>query len=214
MNIAVIGATGDMGYGLAMRLAKAGHHICIGSRQAEKAQEAAGRMKAECGCGNITGLANPEACIANDFIILSVPSAGHRATLESLADLLQNKQVLDVTIPLAFKPLRYAPPAEGSNALETKAVLGGNAKVAAGFHTISAELLCDITQRVEGDLLVVGDDEETVAASIRLGEEIGLRAFNAGGLVHSPTVEAITPMLIGINRRYGKRHTGIALTGI
>jgi len=110
--------------------------------------------------------------------------------------------------------MRYDPPAEGSNALQTAAILGDGAKVATGFHTISAALLCDIEKKITGDLLVAGNDDNTVATVIALGEQIGLRGFNAGGLVHSPTIEALTPMIIGMNKRYRRGHIGIGLTGI
>ncbi len=214
MRISIIGATGDMGYGLALRLARLGHDICIGSRQLEKAQEAAQKAREEAGCDNITGLDNVAACQDRDLIIISVPAAGHRPTLQALKDVIGDTPVLDVTIPMAFNPLRYDPPAEGSNALEVVAVLGENAKVAAGFHTVSASMLCNLSKTVAGDLLVVGNDDDTVEKVLALGTEIGLRGFHAGGLNHASTLEALTPMIIGMNKRYKRGHIGIGLTGI
>lgn len=213
MKIAIIGATGDMGYGLAMRLAQKGHEIIIGSRDAEKAQQAAEKATNECGV-KLIGLSNEDACSGCDLVVISVPAAGHRPTLEALRDKIGSVPVLDITIPMAFKPLRYDPPAEGSNALETLALLGEETKVAAGFHTISAQLLCDLEHPVLGDLLVVGNDDALVEAILELGAQMGLRAFHAGGLENASTVEAITPMLIGMNRRYKKRHIGIEICGI
>jgi NADPH-dependent F420 reductase len=214
MRISIIGATGDMGYGLALRWARLGHDICIGSRQLEKAQEAAAKAREEAGCDNITGLDNVSACKDRDLIVISVPAAGHRPTLETLKDAIGDTPVLDVTIPMAFNPLRYAPPAEGSNALEVLEVLGENAKVAAGFHTVSAAMLCNLSKTVAGDLLVVGNDDQTVETILALGNEIGLRGFHAGGLNHASTLEALTPMIIGMNKRYKRGHIGICLTGI
>ena len=214
MKISIIGATGDMGYGLALRLAKAGHPVVIGSRSAERAQEAAQRAREESGCDNITGMDNPAAAAAGELVVLSVPSAGHRATLEGLSEILRNKPVLDITIPMAFKPLRYAPPAEGSNALETKAVLGEECRVACGFHTVSATLLADLSRPLSGDVLILGNDAELVQTVMGLAQQIGLRPVNAGGLQFSPTVEGLTPMLIGVNKRYGLNHAGINITGI
>lgn len=213
MKISIIGATGDMGYGLALRLTLAGHQVCIGSRQGEKAEEAARRAREATGRDNVTGMSNPEACAWGELIVISVPSAGHRATLEGLKDCIGTKPVLDVTIPLAIKPIRYAPPPEGSNALETKAVLGENSRVACGFHTLAGEMLAEIAHPLEGDLLVAGDDDELVEMILGLGREMGLRGFNAGRLVHAHALESLTPMLIGMNRRYGKRHMGISIVG-
>lgn len=214
MKISIIGATGDMGYGLALRLILSGHDVCIGSRQEEKAQEAARRAGEATGRTNVTGMANPAACAWGELIVLSVPSAGHRATLEDLKDHIGAKPILDITIPLAIKPIRYAPPPEGSNALETKAVLGESSRVASGFHTIAGELLADIANPVEGDLLVVGDDDELIELVLGLGREMGLRGFNAGRLLHAHALESLTPMLIGMNRRYGKRHIGVGVVGV
>ena len=173
MKISIIGATGDMGYGLALRLILAGHDICIGSRQAEKAMEAALRAKEATGRDNVAGMSNPEACAWGELIVISVPSAGHRATLEGLKDHIGTKPVLDVTIPLAVKPIRYAPPPEGSNALETKAVLGESSRVACGFHTLAGEMLADIAHPLEGDLLVAGDDDELIDMILAWGRRWG-----------------------------------------
>ncbi len=214
MKISIIGATGDMGYGLALRLIMAGHDVCIGSRQAEKAQEAAQRAKEATGKDNVVGMANPDACRRAELAVIAVPSAGHRATLETLKEDIGTTPVLDVTIPLAIKPIRFAPPAEGSNAQETKAILGENSRVASGFHTIAGEMLSDLANPVEGDLLVAGDDNELIDMILELGREMGLRGFNAGRLHHAVTLESLTPMLIGMNRRYGKRHIGIGIVGV
>ncbi|MDR0840814.1 MAG: NADPH-dependent F420 reductase [Christensenellaceae bacterium] len=213
MKLAVIGGTGDMGYGLALRWAKAGHRVIIGSRALEKAQTAAAAAREATGCGDIVGMTNEDAARACDLAVLAVLSVGHQATVEALRAILAAKPVLDVTIPLAFKPLRYAPPAEGSNALQTKAILGENSLVAAGFHTISAALLTDLTSAITGDVLIVGDEEPKQAA-LELAKQIGLQAFDAGSLLFSPAVEALTPMLIGMNKRYGSNHIGVRLTGI
>lgn len=213
MKVAIIGGTGDMGFGLALRFAKAGNTVVIGSRVAEKAKQAASEARAKSGCDTITGAANLDAARDCEYIVLAMLSAGHRAIVEELRDAIAQKPVLDVTIPIAFKPLRYEPPAANSNALETKALLGDGSSVAAGFHTISASLLTDLAHPVDGDVLIVGDEAAKTAA-LALAEEIGLRAFDAGSLVFSPVVESQTPMLIGMNRRYGSTHIGIRLTGL
>lgn len=213
MNIAIIGGTGDMGYGLALRLAKAGHRVIIGSRTAERAEEAAKAARDTTGSATVSGAENAQAVAQAELVILSVPSAGHRATVESLREALTGKPVLDITVPLAFKPLRYAPPAEGSNALETAAILGEGCRLASGLHTISATLLSDLEHPVEANALVVGNDQELKDTVLNLSREIGITAYDAGTLNLSCALESQTPMLIGMNKRYGSKHIGFKLIG-
>lgn len=213
MNIAIIGGTGDMGYGLALRLAKAGHRVIIGSRTAERAEEAAKAARETTGSATVSGAENAQAVAQAELVILSVPSAGHRATVESLREALTGKPVLDITVPLAFKPLRYAPPAEGSNALETAAILGEGCRLASGLHTISATLLSDLEHPVEANALVVGNDQELKDTVLNLSREIGITAYDAGTLNLSCALESQTPMLIGMNKRYGSKHIGLHLIG-
>ncbi|MPL98740.1 hypothetical protein SDC9_44947 [bioreactor metagenome] len=212
MKIAVIGGTGDMGYGLALRFAKAGNEIIIGSRQREKALAAVAQAQTVVPGGVFAGEDNMTAAHQAELTVISVPSAGHRATLESLREVLKDKLVLDITIPMAFNPLRYAPPAEGSNALETAAVLGENCRVASGFHTVSAVLLSELGNDLHADTLIVANNAELKAQVIDLARSIGLNAYDAGSLALSSTVESLTPMLIGMNKRYGSKHIGIKLT--
>lgn len=213
MKIAIIGGTGDMGYGLGLRLAKAGHEIVIGSRTAERAEEAARAACEAVGVGNITGADNAAAASGAELVVISVPAAGHRATVEGLRGILSEKCVLDITVPLAFKPLRYAPPAEGSNAQETAAILGEGCRVAAGFHTISATLLTDLESPIEANALVVGNDAELKEKILALGREMGITAYDAGTLTLACALESQTPMLIGMNKRYGSKHIGFKLVG-
>lgn len=213
MNIAIIGGTGDMGYGLALRLAKAGHRVIIGSRTAERAEEAAKAARETTGSATVSGAENAQAVAQAELVILSVPSAGHRATVESLREALTGKPALDITVPLAFKPLRYAPPAEGSNALETAAILGEGCRLASGLHTISATLLSDLEHPVEANALVVGNDQELKDTVLNLSREIGITAYDAGTLNLSCALESQTPMLIGMNKRYGSKHIGFKLIG-
>ena len=212
MKIAIIGGTGDMGYGLALRFGAAGHTVLIGSRQQERAAEAAQRAK-EAVNGAFCGLSNPDAVKEADLCIIAVPSAGHRATVASLREELQGKAVLDITVPMAFGPLRYAPPAEGSNALEAVSILGPDVRFVAGAHTISATLLSDLAHPVEANALVVANDPELKDMILRLGEEIGITAYDAGTLTLACALESQTPMLIGMNKRYGSKHIGFHLVG-
>jgi len=214
MKIAVIGATGEMGLGLAMRLSMAGHEVVIGSRDAARAREAADRAAAEHNCTGLRGAANEEAAAWAEVVVISVPAAGHKATVEGLKDILVTKPVIDITIPMAFNPLRYAPPAEGSNALEAQAVLGEGCRLAAGFHTVSAKLLVKTEQPLSGSTFIVGNDEDTVSAAMELAASIGLQPVNAGGLQFAHTVESLTRMLLGVNKRYDSNCAGIVVTGI
>ena len=213
MKIAIIGGTGNMGYGLGLRLAKANHEIVIGSRTAERAEEAAKAARALVGTSQITGAENASAAQEAELVILSVPTAGHREMVQSLRDILSHKCVLDITVPLAFKPLRYAPPLEGSNAQETAAILGEGCRVAAGFHTISATLLTDLEAPLEADALLVGNDAALKEQLLALGRGIGITVYDAGTLTLACALESQTPMLIGMNKRYGSKHIGFKIVG-
>ena len=214
MSIVIVGGTGNLGFGIGYRLSKAGETVIIGSRNKEKAEEAAARMNEMSGMPNACGMANQDAVQAGEMVILAVPSAGRIPTLEAVKPFMQGKIVVDATIPIAFNPLRHETPAEGSNAQQTKAILGDDVKVTAGFHTVSAAMLEDPQKEVHGDTIILGDNEESRRAVMEVAEKIGLRAFDGGGLIHARTVEGLTPMIIGMNKRYKRGHIGIQLTGI
>jgi len=214
MNIAIIGGTGSMGFGLALRLARAGHGILIGSREAHKARDAAQRARELAPGTAVSGMSCEEAAGKADFAVLSVPSAGHRSALEALRQQLREKPVLDVTIPFAFDPLRYAPPPAGSNALETEEILGPGCRVAAGFHTISAALLMDLASPLRGDTLIAANAAAAKELTMGLAREIGLAAYDAGSLALACVLESMTTLLMSMNRRYGSNHLGIRITGL
>lgn len=214
MNIVIVGGTGDLGFGLGYRWAKAGHQIFVGSRQKERAIAAANRINEMTGTQNAKGLANEDVVSEGDIIVLAVPDSARAAVLELMKPLVHGKIVVDVTIPLRFNPLRYEAPAEGSNAQQTQVVLGEDVKVVAAFHTVSAAMLENPEKEVEGDALIMGGDKEAKNTLIGLAHDIGLRGFDAGSLLNARTVEGLTPMIIGMNKRYKRGHIGIALTGI
>ena len=214
MAVVIVGGTGNLGFGIGYRLAKAGEEIVIGSRQKEKAQDAAERINQMTNSSLASGEANEDAVQKGNVVILAVPNAGRHPLLEQLKPFVKGKIVVDATIPLAFKPLRHETPKEGSNALETKAVFGDEVRVTAGFHTVSAAMLEDPEKTVHGDTIILGEDEEARQTVISLAEKIGLRAFDGGSLLHARTVEGLTPMIIGMNKRYKRGHIGISLTGI
>ena len=213
MKITVIGA-GRMGSGLAMRFAMAGHEVTMASFDIQLAEEAAETIRQATGCANVFSAVNAEAAAWAEIVVMVIPVTSRREVLESLRDILRDKILVDVTIPMAFDPVRYAPPAEGSNAAESYAVLGEGSHVAAAFHTVSFTLLRKVAQPLTGSTFIVASDDAAARSVMALAESIGLRAIHAGGLEHAPTVEALTPMLLGINKRYGVGGAGIDITGI
>lgn len=214
MAIVIVGGTGDLGFGLAYRWAKAGLDIVIGSREAAKAENAAAELNRMTGSSKIRGMRNQEAVCRGDLVVLAIPDAARASTFEVLTPLLSGKIVLDVTIPLRFGPLRYEAPPEGSNAEQTQSILGESAKVVCGFHTVSAAMLANPEKEIHGDVIILSDDQESRSLVLGLAEKIGLRAFDGGSLRHARTVEGLTPMIIGMNKRYKRGHIGICLTGI
>lgn len=213
MKITIIGA-GKMGSGLAMRFALAGHEVTIASFSLELAEEAAANARQKTGCANIHSGLNAEAAARAKLVVLVIPVASRREVLEELREILRGKIVLDITIPMAFNPVRYAPPAEGSNAQETLAILGEGSHVTSGFHTVSFTLLHKLEMPLSGSTLIVGSDEDGRKAVMALAESVGLRPVDAGGLEHAATVESLTPMLLGINKRYGVGGAGVDITGL
>ncbi|MFZ5855492.1 MAG: NADPH-dependent F420 reductase [Chloroflexota bacterium] len=215
MTIAVLGGTGKEGKGLAYRWAKAGYNVHIGSREAAKAMTAAtelmGLLEGE---AFVDGMTNLEAAKAADIVVLTVPYAAHRSTLESVKDALQGKILIDVTVPLVPpKVATVQMPAAGSAAQEAKEILGAEAQVCAAFQNISHEHLLDDSD-VECDVLVTGTSKEARAETVKLVEAAGLTGWDAGPLENSVVVEGLTSVLIGINKKYGSTHAGIKITGV
>ena len=212
MKITVIGA-GKMGSGLAMRFAMAGHAVTIASFDLAMAEEAAEAARSKTGRHIQAGL-NADAAAWAEVVVMVIPVSSRRDVLESLRDILRDKILVDVTVPMAFDPIRYAPPADGSNAQETYAILGDGSRVTSGFHTVSFTLLRQVEKPLTGSTFIAGSDPDSVQTIQALAESIGLRAVNAGGLEMSATIESLTPLLLGINKRYGAGGAGIDITGI
>jgi NADPH-dependent F420 reductase len=214
MVFGILGGTGKEGTGLALRLAKAGHGVFIGSRDAERARGKAAELS-HANAGRVEGGTNREAAERSEMVIVAVPFAGHRALLEEVRDAIGSKIVVDTVVPLDFKARHtYAPPPEGSAAEEAQAVLGPGAKVVAALHQIAAHDLATVDRPIEADGLFAGDDaaaKERVADLIRL---LGARPVDAGPLKNAPILESITPLLIEINKRHKTKSSGIRITGI
>ena len=218
-TIAVVGGTGNVGYGLALRWGEKGHRVIIGSRAADRAEAAANELRARLaegrGAGEITGLANPEAAAQADVVALTVPFAAQRPTLESIRDGCRGKIVIDVTVPLVPPRVsRVQLPPEDSAALVTQEMLGEEARVVSAFQNVSAVHLAELGHPIDCDVLVCGDDPEAREAVIRLADDAGLRGIHAGRLANSVAAEALTSVLIWLNQRHKVVGAGVRITGL
>ncbi|CAM4015043.1 NADPH-dependent F420 reductase [Nocardiopsis rhodophaea] len=213
LSVAVLGGTGDQGRGLARRFALAGHDVIIGSRSAERAQTAAEGLGADLG---VRGADNAAAAERGDIVIVAVPWDGHKELLEALADQLADKIVVDCVNPLGFdKKGPYALAVEeGSAAQQAEAVLP-RSRVVGAFHHVSAVTLLDPeVDKIDLDVLVLGDDREATDIVRALASRIaGVRGIYGGRLRNAHQVEAFTANIIAINRRY-KAHAGLRITDV
>ncbi|HVK21956.1 MAG TPA: NADPH-dependent F420 reductase [Actinokineospora sp.] len=216
LKVGVLGGTGPQGRGLALRWAKAGLTVILGSRAADRAETAAAELRELAGVDGITGLDNAGCAAAADVVLVAVPWDGHRDLLESLRAELTGKIVIDCVNPLGFdKQGPFAlPVAEGSAAQQAEQVLP-ESRVTAAFHHVSAVLLADLgVSEMDIDVLVLGDDREATDVVRALADAIpGTRGIYGGRLRNAHQVEAFTANLIAINKRY-KAHAGIRVTDV
>ncbi|MEO8445809.1 MAG: NADPH-dependent F420 reductase, partial [Gammaproteobacteria bacterium] len=212
--ISIIGGTGALGGGLARRWVKAGLPVVIGSRSADKAAAAAAELRAEFAGARVQGLGNLEAAEAGHIVLLTVPFAQQRATLESIRPALAGKILVDTTVPLMPpKVARVQLPKEGAAALIAQQLAGDGVSVVAAFHNVSADSL-HTDEELDCDVLVVGNQVEAREVVVGLAKAAGLRAWHAGPLENAAAAEALTSVLIFMNKRYGGVHTGLRITGI
>lgn len=214
LTIGVLGGTGKEGKGLAYRWAKAGYKVLIGSRTSERAVTAASEiMELAEGDSSVVGTSNKEAAQLADIVVLTVPYAAHRETLESVKDVLKGKILIDVTVPLVPpKVSKVQMPPAGSAAQEAKEIVGEGVEVVAAFQNISHEhLLKD--EDVDGDVLVTGTSKDARSEVLKLVEAAGLTGWDAGPIENSVVLEGLTSVLIHINKQYGSTHAGIKITG-
>ena len=219
-KIAVLGGTGPEGSGLAVRWAAAGEHIVIGSRDANRAAEAANLLRARLqSTAKIDGAENISAVEQCEIAVLTVPFSGHAALLKQLKPHWKPGQILiDTTVPLAAAvggaPSRMLSVWQGSAAQQTRELAPASVAVAAAFHNLSAELLAQAGP-VDCDILVCSDDDEAKRVASELAAKIpGARALNGGKLENARIVESITALLIGLNVRYKVHTAGIRFTGL
>lgn len=207
-KIAIVGGTGKLGAAIARRLAKAGHAVLIGSRSAESAQQCAMTL----GFG-LTGLANVDAAREADLIIVTVPFAAQEATLVEIAPHCAGKIVVDTTVPLVPpKVMRVQLPPEGSAAQRAQKLLGESVTVVSAFHNVAAHKLAT-DEDVDCDVLVFGENKAARETVVGLVGAMGLRAFHGGALQNSAAAEALTSILIFINKNYDAGDAGIRITG-
>ncbi len=217
--VCIVGATGALGFGLALRLGQAGVPIVIGSRDAGRAQEAVERAAARVPGGSFSGAENADAVQGAEIVILSVPFRNQSENLTNLKGALRPGQLLvDATVPLAAavsgKATRTLAVWQGSAAQQAQEMVPDGVRVVSAFHTVSAALLTDLDHKLDEDVLICGDkraDKQELAALV---EQIaGLRPVDCGPLEMARIVESLTPLIISINVR-NKVRAGIKITGL
>lgn len=217
--VAIIGASGALGFGLAVRLARAGVPVVIGSREAARAEQAAARAAELADGAAVSGLDNAAAAAAAPIVVLSVPFRSQSETLTNLKETLRAGQLLiDATVPLAAavsgKATRMLGVWQGSAAQQAAEMAPDGVRVVSALHTVSAASLTDLQHPLEQDVLVCGDTRADKREAAELIERIeGLRCVDCGRLEMSRTTESLTALLISVNSRY-KAHAGVRLTSL
>lgn len=217
MRIGIIGGTGKEGRGLALRWARAGHEVRVGSRDAGRAQSSSLELTQAlpAGAPAISGGDNAWAVRDADAVLLSVPYGAHQATLQALAPDLAGKLLIDITVPLAPPRVREVHlPAGQSAALEAQALLGPGVRVVAALHHVSSVHLAEPGHAIDCDVLVCGDDLDARNTVVALLGDLGLRALDAGPLRNAIALESLTPVLLYMNQRYRTKGCGLRITGL
>lgn len=207
-TIAVIGGTGKLGSALARRWAQAGLDVVLGSRSAESAQLKAAELNHK-----LTGATNIEAAAQANIVVITAPFAAQLATLTEIAPHVHGKIVVDTTVPLVPpRVMRVQLPSEGSAAVRAQVILGPDVILTSGFHSVAAHKLAT-DETVDCDVLVFGDDKAARSKVIELARHARLRGFHGGALVNSAAAEALTSVLIFLNKTYGVDGAGLRITG-
>ncbi len=218
MRIGIVGGTGREGRGLALRWAKAGHQVALGSRDEARARERATELAAELGApyaGTILGGSNEWAVSEAAAVVLSVPYAAHAETVRALAPHLAGRVVIDISVPLRPPKVHEVHLPDGqAAALEAQAILGPGTPVAAALHHVSSAHLGDPEHGVDCDVLVCSDDPAALALTLGLVEQLGVRAFDAGPLRNAVALESLTPVLLHLGKRYKSPGLGLRITGL
>lgn len=212
-SIAILGGTGDLGGGLARQWSRAGYQILIGSRTLEKGQAAASALLDEFPDLNVTGHENLEAASAADLVVLTVPFEHQLSTLETVKPGLAGKILIDVTVPLVPPKVGTVQlPASGSAGEQAQDFLGDEVQVVSAFQNVGAMHLQE-DHKIACDVLVTGNKRAARDRVIKLVEAVGLRGWHAGPIANAAAAEALTSVLITINRHHGINGSGIVITG-
>jgi hypothetical protein len=212
-TLAILGGTGKEGPGLALRWAKAGYRVIIGSRQAEKAQAAAQEINVKLGIQSVSGMENADAARLAEISVLTVVQAAHEEALRSVREALQGKILVDATARVDFRSPK--PPDPPSAARKAQDLLGEGVRVVAAFQNVPAHALKkDLDQPLDADVLVCADDPDAAEAVITLAQAGGMRAYYAGGLDNALIVEGLTALLIAINGYYKIKTASIQVAGL
>ncbi len=212
-QVAIVGGTGQEGFGLGVRWARAGLGVVLGSRVRERAEEAAQRVQ-QLARGQVSGATNREAAEAGEVVVLAIPFHAHERILPELRDAVRGKVVVDTTVPLRrLKPPELWGLPEGSCAQRVQSLLP-EARVVAAFHTVSAHKLHRFNVELEEDTLVCGDDAGAKEQVVELARALGLRGLDAGSLDQAATLERLAALVIGLNQRYRRTAVGIRFVGL
>ena len=212
-TIAILGGTGDLGTGLAIRWSKAGYKIVIGSRTLPEAQAAVAELEKISPTTPAAAMENTDAATAGDIVVLTVPAEHQLSTLETVKSGLRGKILIDVTVPLVPPKVGMVQlPVEGSAGKRAQDFLGDDVHVVSAFQNVAAHLLKeDVT--VECDVLVAGNKRAARDKVIQLAQEAGMTGWHAGPIENSAAAEALTSVLIQINRRHDISHSGLQIVG-
>jgi 8-hydroxy-5-deazaflavin:NADPH oxidoreductase len=217
--VPIIGGTGALGFGLALRLAHAGVPVVIGSRDPHRAEQTAVKLRERASGAQIEGLQNPEAATRGPVVFLCVPFRAQSENLTNLKDALADGQILvDATVPLAAavsgKATRLLGVPQGSAAEQAQEMVPDGVTVVSALHTVSAGVLSDLDDELDEDVLVAGDSRDAKRRVAELVARVpGLRPVDCGRLEVARLVEGLTPLIISVNRRY-KTRAGIRLSGL
>jgi NADPH-dependent F420 reductase len=212
-TIAILGGTGDLGTGLAIRWSKAGYKIVIGSRTLAKAQAAVADLENISPTTPASAMENADAASAGDIVVLTVPAEHQISTLESVKSGLSGKILIDVTVPLVPPKVGTVQlPLEGSAGKRAQDFLGDDVQVVTAFQNVAAHLLKEEIG-IECDVLVAGNKRSARDKVIQLAEEAGMTGWHAGPIENSAAAEALTSVLIQINRRHDIAHSGLQIVG-
>ena len=213
-KITIVGGSGALGAGLAKRWARKGHQIIIGSRDEKRASEAASRLNNEAGTKSIVGMENKEASENGEIVVLTVPFSNHMSTLSLIAPALDNKILIDVTVPLVPPKVRTVHiPEGGSCAKAAQEFLGKAVRVVSAFQSVAATHLDDLEHEIDCDVLVCGNDPEARDVVVELASDADMKAWHAGVIANSIVAEAMTSSLIFMNNRYKIDGAGLRITG-